>query len=161
MTVRTGRANTSLLDRVLVDYYGTETPLNQLATVSSPEPRQLVIHPFDKTAIPNIQKAILQSDLGVTPSDDGNVIHVPIPALNEERRYELIKVVRHLAEEGRIAVRNIRRDSNEHLKVLKKEKKVSEDDERKAEQEVQKLTDKYVKEIDEMLKVKEQEVLEV
>jgi ribosome recycling factor len=161
MTIRTGRASTSLVDRITVEYYGTEVPLVQLATVSSPEPRLLVVHPFDKTSIPAIEKAILQSDMGITPGNDGNVIHLPIPALNEERRRDLIKVVKTMAEEGRVAIRNVRRDSNEHLKVLKKDKKVSEDDEHRAEEEVQKLTDRYIKEIDEMLKVKEQEILEV
>lgn len=161
MTIRTGRASTSLVDRVKVEYYGTEVPLNQLATVSSPEPRLLTVHPFDKTSIPAIEKAILQSDMGITPGNDGNVIHLPIPPLNEERRKDLIKVVKNLAEEGRIAIRNIRRDSNEHLKELKKDKKVSEDDERRAEDEVQKLTDRHIKEIEDMLKVKEQEILEV
>jgi ribosome recycling factor len=161
MTIRTGRASTSLVDRISVEYYGTEMPLVQLATVSSPEPRLLVVHPFDKTSIPAIEKAILQSDLGITPGNDGNVVHLPIPALNEERRKDLIKVIRNIAEEGRIAIRNIRRDSNDHLKVLKKDKQVSEDDERRAEEEVQKLTDKHIREIDEMLKNKEQEILEV
>jgi ribosome recycling factor len=161
VTIRTGRASTSLVDRVTVEYYGTEVPLVQLATVSSPEPRMLVVHPFDKTAIPAIEKAILQSELGITPGNDGNVIHLPIPALNEERRRDLIKVVKTMAEEGRVAIRNIRRDSNEHLKVLKKDKKVSEDDEKRAEAEIQKLTDKFIKEIDEMVKTKEQEILEV
>ncbi len=161
MTVRTGRASTSLVDRINVEYYGTEMPLAQLATVSSPEPRLLVVHPFDKTSIPAIEKAILQSDLGITPGNDGNVVHLPIPALNEERRRDLIRVVKTMAEEGRVAIRNIRRDSNEHLKVLKKDKQVSEDDERRAEDEVQKLTDKYIREIDDMLKNKEQEILEV
>lgn len=161
MTVRTGRASTSLLDRLSVEYYGAEAPLNQLATVSSPEPRLLIVHPFDKTSIQAIEKAILQSDLGITPSNDGNVVHLPIPPLNEERRRDLIKVVKGMAEESRVAIRNVRRDSNEHLKVLKKDKRVSEDDERRAEEEVQKLTDRYISEIDDMLKNKEKEILEV
>lgn len=161
ITVRTGRASTALLDRLTIEYYGTNVPLKQVATVSAPEPRSLSVHPFDKTTIPAIEKAIQQSDLGITPGNDGNVIHLPIPALNEERRKDLIKVVKHMAEESRVAVRNVRRDANEHLKGLKKDKKVSEDDERRAEEETQKLTDKYIKEIDEMLKNKEQEILEV
>lgn len=161
MTVRTGRASTALLDRINVEYYGTEIPLNQMATVTSPEPRFLIVHPFDKTSIPSIEKAIMQSELGITPSNDGNVVHLPIPQLNEERRKDIIKIVKGMAEESRIAVRNVRRDANEHLKELKKDKRVSEDDERRAEEEVQKLTDKYIVEIDEMLKNKEQEIIEV
>jgi ribosome recycling factor len=161
LTVRTGRASTSLLDRLMVEYYGTQAPLIQLATVSAPEPRLLVIHPFDKSSIPAIEKAIQQSDLGVTPGNDGNVVHLPIPQLNEERRKDLIKVVKNMAEDSRVAIRNVRRDANEHLKALKKDKKVSEDDEKRAEKETQELTDKYVKEIDEMLKNKEQEIMEV
>ncbi len=161
MAVRTGRASTALLDRIHIEYYGADVPLNQLATVTSPEPRLLVVHPFDKTSIPGIEKAILQSELGITPSNDGNVVHLPIPQLNEERRKDIIKMVRGMAEESRIAVRNVRRDANEHLKELKKGKKVSEDDERRAEEEIQKLTDKYIAEIEEMLKNKEQEILEV
>ena len=161
LTVRTGRASTALLDRIMVEYYGTQAPLNQLATVSAPEPRLLVVHPFDKTTIPAIEKAIQQSDLGITPGNDGNVVHLPVPPLNEERRQDLIKVVKIMAEDGRVAVRNVRRDANEHLKALKKDKKVSEDDEHRAEDETQKLTDKYIREIDEMLKNKEREILEV
>lgn len=161
LTVRTGRASTTLLDRVMIDYYGSPVPLNQLATISVPEPRLVVIQPYDKAAIGNIEKAILQSDLGVTPNNDGTVIRLPIPTLTEERRRELIRVVRNMAEESRVAIRNVRRDANEHLKELKKQKEVSEDDEHRSEEEMQKKTDKYVNEVDKMLKNKEEEIMEV
>lgn len=161
LTIRTGRASTALLDRVMIDYYGSPVPLKQLATISVPEPRLIVVQPYDKTTIGNIEKAILQSDLGVTPNSDGTVIRLPIPLLTEERRRELIRVIRNMAEEGRVAIRNIRRDANEHLKELKKLKEVSEDDEHRAEEEMQKKTDRYTDEIGEMLKNKEEETMEV
>lgn len=161
LTVRTGHASTALLNRVMIDYYGSQVPLKQLATISAPEPRLIVIQPYDKTTIGNIEKAILQSDLGITPNNDGTVVRLPIPPLTEERRNELIRVVKNMAEEGRVAIRNIRRDANEHLKELKKLKEVSEDDERRAEEEMQKRTDKYIAEIGEMLKNKEEEIMEV
>jgi ribosome recycling factor len=161
LTIRTGRASTALLDRISTEYYGTRVPLKQLATLSVPEPRLLVIHPYDKNSIPGIEKAILQSDLGITPTNDGTVIRLPVPPLTEERRKDLIKIARGMAEEGRVSIRNIRRDSNEHLKSLEKEKQISEDDERRAEEEIQKKTDKYIAEIGEMLKNKEQEIMEV
>lgn len=161
LTVRTGRASTTLVERVTVSYYGTQTPLNQLATISAPEPRMLTVHPYDKSVINEIEKAIMQSDLGITPSNDGNMIRLPIPPLTEERRKDLIKVVKHMSEESRVAIRNIRRDANEHLKTLKKDKLLSEDDERRSEEEMQKKTDKYIEEIDEMLKQKEIEIMEV
>lgn len=160
-TIRTGRASTALVDRITIPYYGTQMPLNQVAGISAPEPRLLVVTPYDKTLIPEIEKAIQQSELGVTPSNDGNVVRLPIPPLTEERRKDLIKVVRHLAEESRVAVRNVRRDANEHLKALKKEKHVSEDDERRAEDEMQKHTDKHVSDIDHICKSKETEIMEV
>jgi ribosome recycling factor len=160
-TVRTGRASPHLLDRVVVDYYGAETPLRQLAQVAATDARLLTLTPYDKSSIKAIEKAILESDLGLTPSNDGNVIRLQIPELNEERRRDLVKVVHNVAEEGRIAVRNIRRDVMHDLRELKKEGDVGEDDERRAEAELQKRTDGAVAEIDGLLKGKEEEILEV
>jgi ribosome recycling factor len=160
-TVRTGRASVSLLDRIMVDYFGAPTPLNQLATISAPEPRLLMIQPWDKSILANVEKAVLQSDLGLTPSNDGTFIRLPIPQLTEERRKELVKVARGLAEEGRISIRNIRREANETLKAMEKRHEISEDDFYRVEEQVQKLTDKYIKEIDEMLGHKEKEITEV
>jgi ribosome recycling factor len=158
-TVRTGRASPALLDRVNVDYYGTNTPLKQIATVNASEARLLTITPYDKTSIKSIEKAILESDLGLTPSNDGNLIRLTIPELTEERRKELVKVVHQLAEEGRVAIRNIRRDCMHHLRDLRKNGEAGEDEERRAEAELQKLTDAQVKDIDELLKGKEEEIL--
>jgi ribosome recycling factor len=160
-TVRTGRASAALLDRIQVSYYGTKTPLNQLASVNVPEPRLLSITPYDKGAMRDIERAIQESDLGLTPSNDGKLIRLPIPQLTEERRKELVKVVRHLAEEGRVAVRNIRRDAIAHMKDEEKNGDVSWDDLHRAEDQVQKLTDDHVHQIDELLKHKEAEILEV
>lgn len=160
-SIRTGRANPALLDGVLVDYYNTPTPLNQLASISVPEPRLLVLQPYDKSAISNIEKAILKADLGLNPTNDGNVIRVSIPHLTEERRRDLVKVARKKAEELKVAVRNARRDANEALKKLEKEKSISEDELRIALEEVQELTDKYITEIDNLLKGKEEEIMEV
>ncbi len=160
-TVRTGRASASILDRIVVDYYGAPTPLNQLANVTAPEPQLLVVHPWDKSCIEAVQKAILASDLGLTPSTDGTVIRLPFPPLTEERRVELVKVVKRICEEGRVAVRNIRRDANDHLKSEEKNHEISRDNEERALEKVQKLTDKYVAEIDHMLERKEQEIMEV
>ena len=160
-TVRTGRASPHLLDRLVVDYYGAETPIKQLAQVSATDARLLTLTPFDKSSISMIEKAIMESDLGLTPSNDGNVIRLQIPELNEERRRELVKVVHGVAEEGRVAVRNIRRDVMHDLRELKKEGEVGEDDERRAETELQKRTDEATKEIDGLLKAKEEEILEV
>ena len=160
-TVRTGRASAALLDRITVDYYGTPTPLKQLATINVPEPRMLTIQPFDPSSIKAIEKAIQESDLGLTPSNDGKVIRLPIPQLTEERRKELVKVVGHMAEEHRIAIRDVRRDAMKHLQELVKKGDVGDDDERRAEQEVQKLTDAHTKTIDELLKHKEAEIMEV
>lgn len=160
-SVRTGRANTSLLDRVTVDYYGTPTPLNQLATVSVPEPRLLVVQPWDKSQIAAVEKAILQSDLGLTPTSDGSVIRIAIPQLTEERRRELVRLVRKDAEERRVVIRNVRRDANEMLKSLEKEKEISEDEARRAQERVQELTDRYIQQIDQLLEAKEQEIMEV
>lgn len=160
-SVRTGRANPALLDRIMVSYYGTPTPLNQMASISVPEPRLLVITPWDKSSIKDIEKAILTSDLGLVPSNDGAVIRLSIPALTEERRKELVRLVRKDAEDYRVAVRNIRRDLNEEAKKLEKDGEISEDELRRCQDEVQKLTDRYIEKIDELLKVKEKEIMEV
>ncbi len=160
-TVRTGRASPHLLDRVEVDYYGAVTPLKQLAQIAASDARLLTLTPFDKNSIGAIEKAILESDLGLTPSNDGNVIRLQIPELTEERRREMVKVVHGVAEDGKIAVRNIRRDVLHDLRELKKEGEVGEDDERRAETELQKRTDESTGEIDTLLKAKEEEILEV
>jgi ribosome recycling factor len=160
-TVRTGRASTALLDRIQIDYYGQQTPLKQLATVNVPEPRLLTVQPFDPSSLKSIERAIQESDLGLTPSNDGKIIRLPIPQLTEERRKELVRVVRHMAEEGRVAVRNIRRDVMSDLKELAHDGEIGDDDERRAEERVQKLTDEHVKKIDELLKGKEAEIMEV
>jgi ribosome recycling factor len=160
-TVRTGRASAGLLDRIHVDYYGQRTPLKQLATINVPEPRLLTIQPFDPSTLKTIERAIQESDLGLTPSNDGRIIRLPIPQLTEERRKELVKVVRHLAEEGRVAVRNVRRDVMHDLKELVRDGEVGDDEERRAEDRVQKLTNEHVTRIDELLKRKEEEILEV
>jgi ribosome recycling factor len=160
-SVRTGRASAALLDRVQIDYYGQQTPLKQLATINVPEPRMLTIQPFDPTSIKAIEKAIQESDLGLTPSNDGKLIRLPMPQPTEERRKELVKVVRKIAEEGKIAVRNVRRDAVHHLKELTTNKEVGSDDERRAEERVQKLTDDHTKTIDDLLKHKEGEIMEV
>ncbi|HLS20382.1 MAG TPA: ribosome recycling factor [Bacillota bacterium] len=160
-TVRAGRANTSLLDTVTVEYYGTYTPLNQLATVSAPEARLLVVTPFDKSAIDNVEKAILKADLGLTPSNDGNVIRINIPALTEERRKELTRIVGKYAEEARIQVRNARREANEAYRKAEKSGELTEDELRTAENNVQKETDAYIEKIEELAKNKEEEIMEV
>ena len=160
-SVRTGRAAPALLDRIVVDYYGTPTPLKNLATISAPEPRLLSIQPFDPSSLKQVEKAIMESDLGLTPSNDGKLIRLPIPQLTEERRKELVKLVRSLAEEGRVAVRNVRRDAIKHLEVLVKDGDVGDDEERAAETRVQKVTDEHVAKIDEILKRKEAEIMEV
>src|SRR5712675_2278411 len=160
-TVRTGRASPSLLDRIVVDYYGAMTPLNQLATISAPEARLLSVQPYDKSSIKAIEKAINESDIGLTPSNDGNLVRLSIPELTEERRRELVKVVRNLAEEGRVAIRNVRRDTMQHLRELKSEGEASSDDEHRAEVELQKLTDGRIGDLDGVLKAKEKEILEV
>ena len=160
-TVRTGRATPHLLDRVTVDYYGTNTPLKQLAGISASEARLLTVTPYDKSSIKAIEKGILESDVGITPSNDGNVIRLVIPELTEERRRDMVKVVRRIAEDGRVAIRNVRRDVMHDLRELKEAGEVGEDDERRAEQELQKLTDQHVGELDEALAVKEKDILEV
>ena len=160
-TVRSGRASVGLLDRVHVDYYGSSTPLKQLANVAAPEARLLTVQPYDKTAMKVIEKAIRESDLGLNPSNDGVVIRLPIPTLTEERRKELVKLVHRLAEDGRVAVRNIRRDTMKDLKELVQDGEVGEDAEKRAEQELQKHTDEHVRKIDDLVKHKEAEILEV
>jgi ribosome recycling factor len=159
--VRTGRASVSLLDNVRADYYGTPTPLNQLATLHVPEPTLISVQPWDVSQIAIIEKAIRAADLGLNPSNDGKLIRVPIPALTEERRKELVKKVHHIAEDHRVALRNIRRDSNEHIKKLLKDKLISEDEDRRAHDEIQKLTDGYIAKLDQAVKTKEKEVLEI
>lgn len=158
--VRTGRASLSLLDGIRVDYYGTQTPLNQMASLSVPESRLIVIQPWDVSAIKEIEKSILKSDLGLTPSSDGKLIRISIPPLTEERRKELVKVVSKMCEEHKIAARNIRRDANELLKGFKKDGDIAEDDAFKAQDQVQKITDEYIDQIDEIYKNKEKEILE-
>jgi ribosome recycling factor len=160
-SVRTGRASTALLDRITVDYYGTQTPLKQLATVSAPEARLLTVQPYDKSSMKNIERAIMESDVGLTPNNDGQIIRLQVPELTEERRRELVKVVRHLAEEGRVAIRNIRRDVMHDLRELRDAGEAGSDDEHRAEEALQRLTDEKVKELDAVLKAKEEEILEV
>ena len=159
--IRTGRAAPALLNRVTVDYYGTTVPLNQLTSISVPEPRLLMITPFDKNAIGAIEKAIQTSDLGITPSNDGNVIRLAFPPLTEERRKDLVKSVHHRAEEARVAVRNVRRHSKEEMEKLEREHVISEDDLKRAEKELQKLTDQHVADVDDIQRHKEQELMEV
>lgn len=159
--VRTGRASGAILEKIHVEYYGTPTPIMQVAAIKSPEPQLLVVEPWDKTAMGAIEKAIRASDLGLNPSNDGTVIRIPFPPLTEERRRELVKLCRHYAEEARVAVRNIRRDINDHLKRQEKDHEISQDDLHRLEAETQKTTDAHIAEIDEMLKRKESEIMEV
>jgi len=160
-SVRTGRASLSLLDGLTVDYYGTPTPIQQLASLSIPDSRQISIQPWEQKIIPEIEKAIMKSDLGLTPMNDGKLIRINIPTLTEERRKQLVKVVKKEAEDAKVAVRNVRRDVNEELKKLEKEKHVSEDEIKKEHDEVQKITDSFVKKVDELLEHKEKEIMEV
>jgi ribosome recycling factor len=159
--IRAGRANASMLDRITVDYYGAPTPINQLAGVSVPEARMLVIQPYDKSILSDIEKAILKSDIGITPSNDGSIIRLAIPQLTEERRKELVKVVKKESEEAKVAVRNIRRDANDELKKLEKNGEITEDDQRGYSDDIQKLTDEYITKVDQLTKDKEKEILEV
>ncbi|MGP0075119.1 MAG: ribosome recycling factor [Bryobacteraceae bacterium] len=159
--VRTGRASVNLLDNVRADYYGTATPLSQMATLHVPDPGMITVQPWDVSQIGIIEKAIRSADLGLNPSNDGKLIRVPIPALTEERRKDLVKKVHHIAEDHRVALRNVRRDSNEHIKKLLKDKLISEDEERRALDETQKLTDNYIQKLDQAVKTKEKEVLEI
>jgi ribosome recycling factor len=159
--VRTGRARPALVEGLKIDYYGTPTPLNQMAAVNAPEPRMITIQPWDKTQLSTIEKAIQKSDLGLTPTNDGNIIRLVVPALTEDRRKELVKVVHKKVEDGRVAVRNVRRDSLEVLRKLQHDKEISDDDEKRAQERLQKVTDKYVAEIDRHGYAKEAELLEV
>ena len=159
--LRAGRANPQLLDRITVDYYGTPTPLNQIGNISSPEPRMLIIAPWEAKMIPQVEKAIQKSDLGLNPSKDGKIIRLVFPELNEERRKELTKVASKGAEEAKVAVRNIRRDAMEQLKKMKKNSEITEDDQRDAEEDMQKITDKAIKDVDEIYAKKEKEIMEV
>lgn len=160
-SLRAGRATPALLDRINVDYYGTPTPVNQLATISVPEPRLLVIQPWDKGSIADIERAIMKSDLGITPASDGNVIRLAVPQLTEERRKDLVKFVRKKGEEGKVAVRNIRRDTMDQLKSEQKNSGYSEDELKRYQDEAQKLTDRYVKEVDKVVAEKEKEIMEI
>ncbi|HBK86575.1 MAG TPA: ribosome recycling factor [Firmicutes bacterium] len=160
-TLRAGRATPALLDKIMVDYYGVPTPIVQMASVSVPEPRTLVIQPWDKGTVKDIEKAILKSDLGMTPISDGSVIRLPIPAMTEERRLELVKTVRKKGEDCKIAIRNIRREANDLLKDLEKASEISEDDLKRNQDDVQKMTDKQVKQIEEIIEAKEKEILAV
>ena len=159
--IRTGRASTALLEHVVVDYYGATTPLNQLATLSAPEPRLLVVQPYDRGAMGNIEKAILKSDLGLTPNNDGKIIRVPIPQLTEERRKELVKHVKKIGEEFRVSVRNHRRVAVEHIKEAEKKKEITADDSKHGHDRVQKITDGFIGRIDKIIKTKEEEIMEV
>lgn len=159
--IRAGRATPAMLERVSVDYYGTPTPVNQVANVSAPEPRMLVIQPWEKSMLSVIEKAILKSDLGITPNNDGSAIRLNIPQLTQQRRAELVKMTKKSAEEAKVAVRNLRRDTNEALKKLEKDKAISEDENKRAQEEAQKLTDKYIKEVDRISEAKEKEIMEV
>ncbi|MGD6965084.1 ribosome recycling factor [Rossellomorea vietnamensis] len=160
-SIRAGRANASLLDKITVDYYGAPTPVNQLAGISVPEARMLVIQPYDKTALGDIEKAIMKSDLGITPTSDGNIIRIVIPQLTEERRKDLVKLVKKEAEDAKVAIRNIRRDGNDDLKKLEKNGEITEDDLRGYSDDVQKMTDDHITQIDSIAKDKEKEILEV
>ncbi|MGE5550734.1 MAG: ribosome recycling factor [Bacteroidota bacterium] len=161
LSIRTGRANPAILDRVVVEYYGTPTPLNQVSNIVAPEARLIVIQPWERNMLGPIEKAILRSDLGLNPTNDGHAIRIAIPPLTEERRRDLVKVVRKAAEEQRVGIRNIRRDTNDKLKAMKKSGEITEDQEKKALEDVQKLTDKYIGEIDRLLEAKEREIMEV
>ena len=161
LKIRTGKATTNLLDGIKVDYYGTPTPLIQLGNISTPDYHTITIQAWDKSAVPLIEKSIQAANLGLNPSNDGTLIRIPIPALNEERRKEIVKLVKKFAEESKVAVRNIRRDSIEHLKKTEKDEHISEDERKHAETEVQKLTDRHIKDIDDLIVVKEKEIMEV
>jgi len=160
-SIRTGRASPALLDRITIDYYGTPTPLKSLASIGAPESRLLTVQPFDPGSMRSIERAIQESDLGLTPSNDGKIIRLPIPTLTEERRKDLVKVVRRVAEDGKVAIRNVRRDVMQHLRELVTNGDVGDDEERRAEQQVQKVTDDHTKSIDDLLKAKEAEIMEV
>ncbi|SFJ22964.1 ribosome recycling factor [Thermoflavimicrobium dichotomicum] len=161
VSLRAGRANPALLDKVVVEYYGSEMPVNQLANISTPDPRTLVIQPWDKSALAEIERAILKSELGLTPSNDGNVIRINMPVLTQERRAELVKIARKTGEEAKVAIRNIRRDANDDLKKLEKNGEIPEDVARRGQDEIQKLTDRFSKEVDSIVQAKEKEIMEI
>ena len=160
-SIRAGRANASMLDRITVDYYGTPTPINQMAGISVPEARLLVIQPYDKSILGDIEKAIMKSDIGIQPSNDGSIIRLSVPALTEDRRKDLVKTAKKEAEEAKVAIRNVRRDANEDFKKLEKDSAITEDDLHRNGEEIQKLTDSYIKKIDDIAKAKEDEILEI
>lgn len=159
--VRTGRASTALLDSVRVDYYGSPTPLSQIGSLNVPDARTIIVQPYEKSMLGVVEKAIREADLGFNPSNDGNVVRIPVPMLTEERRKEFVKMCKKMAEDSRVAVRNIRRDHNETLKKIEKDEHLSEDDRKRGEQEIQKITDRFIKTIDEMVEKKEKEVMEL
>jgi ribosome recycling factor len=159
--IRTGRASLALLDGIMVDYYGSPTPINQLATLSIPEPRQIVIQPWDSQAVPDIEKALFKSELGLTPMNDGKIIRIVLPPLTAERRKELVKIVKKMGEEYKVQIRNHRRDANDMLKEMKKDKEISEDEQRKSQEQVQKTTDGFVTKIDVVVAEKEAEIMEI
>lgn len=160
-SIRAGRATPSLLDKVVVECYGSEMPLNQVANISAPEPRLLVVQPWDKSTLSDVERAILKSDLGLTPNNDGNLIRISLPVLTEERRADLVKVVKKNGEEAKVAIRNIRRDANDEAKKLEKQGDISEDEARRAQEEIQKLTDRFIQETDKHIEAKEKEIMEV
>ncbi len=159
--IRTGRASTSLLDDVRIDYYGVSTPLSQVATLSAPEPRLITVQPWEKNLIPDIERALFKADLGLTPSSDGQLIRLPVPALTEDRRKEMVKIIKRMGEDAKISIRNARRDGNETLKMLEKEKEITTDELKRGEKEVQQLTDEFVTTIDSVVQHKESEVMEI
>ncbi|MBW6509969.1 MAG: ribosome recycling factor [Desulfuromonadales bacterium] len=159
--VRTGRASTALLDDVKVEYYGVSTPLSQVATLSTPEARLITVQPWEKNLLPAIEKALFKADIGLTPSSDGQLIRLPVPALTEERRLEMVKLIKRMAEDARISVRSARRDANDNLKMLEKEKEITEDEQKRGEKDIQQLTDEYISNIDVVLQTKERELLEI
>ena len=159
--IRTGRASANMLDSVMVDYYGTPTPIKQMANISIPEPREVTISPWDRSQLATIEKAIISSDLGMAPSNDGSLIRLKVPELTEERRNEMVKIVHKYGEDGKVAIRNVRRDANDHIKKLQKDSEISEDEEKIYHDEVQELTNKYVNQVDEVVKAKETELLEI
>jgi ribosome recycling factor len=161
LTLRAGRANPAILDKVMVEYYGSEMPINQTANISAPDPRTLLIQPWDKSVLNEIERAILKSELGMTPTNDGSVIRITIPALTEERRTELVKVARKMGEEAKIAIRNVRRDANDELKKMEKNGDIPEDTSRRGQEEIQKLTDRFIKEVDQVVGDKEKEIMEI
>jgi len=160
-SLRAGRANPAMLDKIMVNYYGEPTPINQMANINVPEARLLVIQPWDKGTIADIEKAIMKSDLGITPSNDGNVIRIAIPQLTEDRRKDVVKVVKKRAEEAKVAIRNIRREANDLIKASEKDKLVSEDESKKGMESIQKVTDKFIKDVDSVLQIKEKDIMEV